>query len=97
MNVDDVYGTLYSPEDGTIDPAGYCAALSKAARQRGAKVSRSLHFGFCCHFISALLFDCMSFTLSRSSTRMLHSDISTSTKVTLRIFFIFHIVLFQIF
>lgn len=39
MNVTDVYGTLYSPEDGTIDPAGYCTALSRAAKQRGAQVS----------------------------------------------------------
>ena len=40
MNVDDVYGTLYSPEDGTIDPAGYCSALTRGATRRGAKVSQ---------------------------------------------------------
>ena len=29
MNVDDIYGTLYSPLDGTIDPHGLCTALSR--------------------------------------------------------------------
>lgn len=38
MNVDDLYGTLYSPGDGTIDPAGYCTALARAATKDGAKV-----------------------------------------------------------
>lgn len=38
MNVNDVYGTLYSPADGTIDPAGYCNALTRGATKRGAKV-----------------------------------------------------------
>ncbi|PIK57278.1 Sarcosine dehydrogenase, mitochondrial [Apostichopus japonicus] len=38
MNVDDLYGTLYSPGDGVIDPAGYCTALSRAATRAGAKV-----------------------------------------------------------
>jgi len=38
MNVSDVYGTLYSPADGTIDPAGYCTALARAAGRLGAKV-----------------------------------------------------------
>lgn len=38
MNVSDIYGTLYSPRDGTIDPAGYCSALTRAASRRGAKV-----------------------------------------------------------
>lgn len=38
MNVDDLYGTLYSPGDGTIDPAGWATALSKGAVLRGAKV-----------------------------------------------------------
>ena len=40
MNVDDVYGTLYSPEDGTIDPAGYCTALTRGAKMNGAKVRK---------------------------------------------------------
>ncbi len=40
MNVSDIYGTLYSPRDGTIDPAGYCSALTRAASRRGAKVDR---------------------------------------------------------
>jgi len=38
MNVSDVYGTLYSPDDGTVDPAGYCTALTRAASKLGAKV-----------------------------------------------------------
>jgi glycine/D-amino acid oxidase-like deaminating enzyme len=38
MNVKDVFGTLYSPQDGTVDPAGYCSALSRAASKLGAKV-----------------------------------------------------------
>lgn len=38
MNVDDVYGTLYTPKDGTIDPAGYCTALTRGATRLGAKV-----------------------------------------------------------
>jgi len=40
MNVSDVYGTLYSPGDGTVDPAGYCTALVRAATRLGAKVSQ---------------------------------------------------------
>jgi len=38
MNVDDVYGTLYSPRDGTIDPHGLCTALSRYSTRAGAKV-----------------------------------------------------------
>ena len=38
MNVEDLYGTLYSPGDGTVDPAGFCTALTKAAIGAGAKV-----------------------------------------------------------
>lgn len=38
MNVEDIYGTLYSPDDGTIDPAGYCTALTRAASKMGARV-----------------------------------------------------------
>lgn len=38
MNVDDVYATLYSPADGTIEPAGYCSALTRAAVKAGARV-----------------------------------------------------------
>ena len=38
MNVDDLYGTLYSPGDGTIDPAGWASSLTKGAVLRGAKV-----------------------------------------------------------
>ncbi|XP_047380112.1 sarcosine dehydrogenase, mitochondrial isoform X3 [Sciurus carolinensis] len=38
MNVDDLYGTLYVPQDGTMDPAGTCTALARAATARGAQV-----------------------------------------------------------
>ena len=38
MNVCDVYGTLYSPGDGTVEPAEYVQTLSKAAKKRGAKI-----------------------------------------------------------
>ncbi|XP_024906986.1 sarcosine dehydrogenase, mitochondrial isoform X3 [Pteropus alecto] len=37
MNVDDLYGTLYVPGDGTIDPAGTCSALARAATARAAQ------------------------------------------------------------
>uniref|UniRef100_H3D6P8 Sarcosine dehydrogenase, mitochondrial n=1 Tax=Tetraodon nigroviridis TaxID=99883 RepID=H3D6P8_TETNG len=38
MNVDDLYGTLYVPKDGTMDPAGTCTTLSRAASAGGATV-----------------------------------------------------------
>ncbi|XP_044000747.1 sarcosine dehydrogenase, mitochondrial [Gambusia affinis] len=38
MNIDDLYGTLYVPKDGTMDPAGTCTTLSRAATARGALV-----------------------------------------------------------
>lgn len=38
MNVDDLYGTLYVPQDGTMDPAGTCSTLARAASARGAQV-----------------------------------------------------------
>lgn len=38
MNVKDLYGTLYVPKDGTMDPAGTCTTLSRAATARGASV-----------------------------------------------------------
>lgn len=38
MNVDDLYGTLYVPHDGTMDPAGTCTTLTRAATARGAQV-----------------------------------------------------------
>ncbi|KAF0876092.1 SARDH protein, partial [Crocuta crocuta] len=38
MNVGDLYGTLYVPHDGTMDPAGMCTALTRAATARGAQV-----------------------------------------------------------
>lgn len=36
LNVDDVYGSMYSPTDGTIDPAGVVQAYKKAATQLGS-------------------------------------------------------------
>nr|CAG4651589.1 EOG090X014D [Triops cancriformis] len=38
LNVNDVYGTLYSPADGTVDPAGFCTSLTRGAAREGAKV-----------------------------------------------------------
>lgn len=38
MNVDDLYGTLYSPKDGLIDPSALCSGLVRAAQKNGAKV-----------------------------------------------------------
>ncbi|XP_066953751.1 sarcosine dehydrogenase, mitochondrial-like [Macrobrachium rosenbergii] len=38
MNVSDVTGTLYCPGDGTLDPAGFCTALTRFATRAGAKV-----------------------------------------------------------
>ncbi|XP_066294122.1 sarcosine dehydrogenase, mitochondrial-like [Branchiostoma lanceolatum] len=38
MNVSDMYGALYSPGDGTIDPAGFCTTLTRAAKKGGAQV-----------------------------------------------------------
>eukprot|EP00494_Astrolonche_serrata_P034643 UN34912 len=38
MNVDDVYGCLHSPGDGTVEPADYTIALSRAAKQIGGTI-----------------------------------------------------------
>lgn len=38
LNVSDICGVLYSPRDGTIDPAGMCTALARGATAAGAKV-----------------------------------------------------------
>lgn len=38
LNVEDLYGTLYSPGDGTVDPAGFCVSLVRGASKAGAKV-----------------------------------------------------------
>lgn len=38
MNVEDLYGTLYVPHDGTMDPAGTCTSLARAATARGAQI-----------------------------------------------------------
>uniref|UniRef100_A0A7S2WI35 Sarcosine dehydrogenase n=1 Tax=Mucochytrium quahogii TaxID=96639 RepID=A0A7S2WI35_9STRA len=38
LNVSDVFGGMYSPTDGTIDPTGIVNAYAKAAKTRGGKV-----------------------------------------------------------
>ena len=38
LRVDDVYGGIYSPTDGTIDPTGIVTAYAKAAKTLGAQV-----------------------------------------------------------
>jgi len=38
LNVDDVAGTLFSPGDGTVEPAEYVSTLSRAAKKRGARI-----------------------------------------------------------
>ncbi|MCP5080675.1 MAG: FAD-dependent oxidoreductase [Alphaproteobacteria bacterium] len=38
MNVDDVLGAVFSPEDGRVSPTDLCAALVKGARACGAKI-----------------------------------------------------------
>lgn len=38
LNVDDIYGALYSPSDGTLDPEGLTKAYAKAAKALGATV-----------------------------------------------------------
>ena len=53
MNVDDVYGSLYSPADGTVSPHGYCTGLVRAATRLGAKVLAYVRQYVC--FISASL------------------------------------------
>lgn len=36
--MDDLYGTLHSPGDGTIDPASWATSLTRAAVKNGAQV-----------------------------------------------------------
>lgn len=48
MNVEDLYGTLYVPTDGTMDPAGTCTSLARAATARGALVTEKAARGFAC-------------------------------------------------
>lgn len=38
LNVDDVYGALHSPTDGTLDPAGLTNAYARSARALGAMI-----------------------------------------------------------
>jgi sarcosine dehydrogenase len=62
MNVDDLYGTLYSPGDGTIDPAGWATTLTRAAKNCGAQVKkeyfRTDYFIGQLHSVVMLLFIC---------------------------------------
>ena len=38
MNVSDLYGTLYSPGDGTVEPSEYVHTLSRAAKKLGGQI-----------------------------------------------------------
>ncbi len=38
MNAEDVLGAVWSPDDGRVSPSDVCAALTKAARDLGAKL-----------------------------------------------------------
>jgi len=38
MNIDDVIGAVWSPDDGRVSPTDLCAALVKGARSRGAQI-----------------------------------------------------------
>jgi len=38
MNADDVLGAVWSPDDGRVNPSDLCAALTKGARARGARI-----------------------------------------------------------
>ncbi len=38
MNIDDVIGAVWSPEDGRVSPSDVCAALVKGAKSLGAKI-----------------------------------------------------------
>ena len=43
LDANNLYASLYSPQDGTIDPNGFCAALARAATNAGAKESSEGH------------------------------------------------------
>ncbi len=45
LNVDDVYGALYSPTDGTLDPTGLVTQYTKAAKALGATVVEGVRVG----------------------------------------------------
>jgi len=55
MNKDDLVGALYSPTDGHIDPAGYCTALSRAAKLNGAQVTVFPPYLFLVFFVCTAL------------------------------------------
>ncbi len=38
MNIDDVIGAVWSPDDGRVGPSDLCAALAKGAKAGGAKI-----------------------------------------------------------
>ena len=37
LDADNFYASLYSPQDGNIDPNGFCTALARGATNAGAK------------------------------------------------------------
>lgn len=58
LNVDDLYGALYSPGDGCVDPTSYCAALTKAATRNGATIKEHCPvLGSTCDFFSITTFN----------------------------------------
>ena len=50
LNIDNVYGSLFSPGDGGTDPSSYCTALTKVATSKGALVKEQ------CKVLSKLSF-----------------------------------------
>lgn len=44
MNTEDVLGGLYNADDGSLDPAGYCEGLTRAAKLRGAQVISKFYY-----------------------------------------------------
>ncbi len=38
MNCDDIIGAVWSPDDGRVSPSDLCAALTKGAKARGARI-----------------------------------------------------------
>ena len=44
LDANNFYASLYSPQDGNIDPNGFCTALARGATNAGAKESRTIDF-----------------------------------------------------
>lgn len=75
MNIDDVVGTLYSPTDGHIDPAGYCTALTRAAKKNGAQVrlptvSRIMFYVLSFLYISLIRVNCIQIITNCEATEI---------------------------